>query len=702
MQDGLALATIADSAPARHKEREIMHRLTSSLSIAGPLLAAFLIAAPAAFAQSKGDAETATQPGAQTLQQAPSNTILVMDGSGSMWGQIDGINKIVIAREVVDGLLDRFPADQNLGLTLYGHRTRGDCTDIETIVAPGLGNRDAISQAVNTLNPRGSTPMTDAIVQAAESLRYTEVPATVILVSDGVETCNPDPCAAAEALELAGIDFTAHVVGFDVTEADALAQMQCLADRTGGTFTTASNAEELSDALTQVAIAPEPAPTPEPSTVAINFQALLGDENGPLIEGPVTWTLDGSDPLELSGNPLELELDQGSYDITAYWVTQEVEQSRQFIAIGESVDVTFVFDVPTPDASIIAPQTASIGSTIQVGWTGPDLRDDYIGIGRAGTDGASAWENYTYTRDGNPLELRIPGTPGEYQISYFLSEGREVIASATIMVNEVEVGIIAPDTAIAGSTIQVGWNGPDARDDYIGIGVAGSTGAAAWENYTYTRDGQTLDLLVPVTPGNYDITYFLGQDRTVLTTRSINVTPVEAQITAPQSAVAGSTIQVGWTGPDYRDDYLGIGIAGSSGGAAWENYAYTRDGQTLDLLVPITPGTYDITYFLNQDRSVLATTQITVTPVTAAISAPATAQAGGQIEVSWTGPGYRDDFIGIGQAGGSGGALWERYTYTREGSPLTLQVPETPGDYVLTYFLNQDRAAIASVPIQVQ
>lgn len=676
-----------------------MRHLIPALPLAATLLSACLLAAPAALAQSKDDT---AQTGTQTLQQAPSNTILVMDGSGSMWGQIDGINKIVIAREVVDGLLDRFPADQNLGLTLYGHRTRGDCSDIETVVAPGLGNREAISQAVNTLNPRGSTPMTDAIIQAAQSLRYTEVPATVILVSDGIETCNPDPCAAAEALEQAGIDFTAHVIGFDVTEADALAQMQCLADRTGGTFTTASNAEELSDALTQVAIAPEPAPEPEPSTVAINFQALLGDENGPLIEGPVTWTLDGSDPLELTGNPVELELDQGSYDVTAYWVTQEVEQSRQFIAIGESVDVTFVFDVPTPNASIIAPQTASIGSTIQIGWTGPDMENDFIGIGRAGSDGADGWESYTYTRDGNPLELQVPGTAGEYEIRYFLSEGREAIASATITVSEVDVGIVAPDTAIAGSTIQVGWTGPDQDDDYLGIGRVGFDGAGAWENYTYTREGNPLELQVPATPGDYVITYFLNQDRTALATRPITVTALAAQITAPQSAVAGSTIQVGWTGPNYDDDFLGIGVAGSDGASAWENYTYTRDGQTLDLLVPIAPGTYDITYFLNQDRTALTTTQVEVTPVSATLTAPATAPAGGQVEISWTGPDYDDDFIGLGRAGGSGSALWEEYNYVREGSPLTLQVPETPGDYVLTYFTNQDRTAIATRPIRVQ
>ena len=58
--------------------------------------------------------------------------------------------------------------------------------------------------------------MTDAVVAAADSLRYTENAATVILVSDGIETCNPDPCAAAQILAETGVDFTAHVIGFDV------------------------------------------------------------------------------------------------------------------------------------------------------------------------------------------------------------------------------------------------------------------------------------------------------------------------------------------------------------------------------------------------------------------------------------------------------------------------------------------------------
>ena len=139
-------------------------------------------------------------PATLAAQDRP-NTILVLDGSGSMWGQIDGVPKITIAQDVVTDLLQTLPADQRLGLTVYGHRERGNCADIETVVAPDLNTRDAIAQAVTGISPLGKTPMTDAVIAAANALRYTEDSATVILVSDGVETCNPDPCAAARLLE---------------------------------------------------------------------------------------------------------------------------------------------------------------------------------------------------------------------------------------------------------------------------------------------------------------------------------------------------------------------------------------------------------------------------------------------------------------------------------------------------------------------
>ena len=118
-------------------------------------------------------------------QERPA-TILVLDASGSMWGQIDGVNKISIAREVVADILADFPADQDLGFVAYGHRERGQCNDIQTIIEPAQGSASEIIGIVNELNPRGMTPMTDAVIAAAEALRHTEQAATVILVSDGI------------------------------------------------------------------------------------------------------------------------------------------------------------------------------------------------------------------------------------------------------------------------------------------------------------------------------------------------------------------------------------------------------------------------------------------------------------------------------------------------------------------------------------
>ena len=230
-------------------------------------------------------------------QDNRADTILVLDASGSMWGQIDGVNKVVIARDVVSQVIQEMPADLDLGLMAYGHNRRADCSDIEMLIEPGRGTRSAIVDAVNAINPRGRTPMTDAVVAAAQALRHTENAATVILVSDGVETCEADPCAIAAELERSGVDFTTHVIGFDVaSEPEARVQMQCLAENTGGEFLTADNAEELTTALTQVAVAPpletamttlvavvEPDDTAPTSTLAWTLSTQAGD----VVLGPI-------------------------------------------------------------------------------------------------------------------------------------------------------------------------------------------------------------------------------------------------------------------------------------------------------------------------------------------------------------------------------------------------------------------------------
>ena len=637
-----------------------------------------------------------------TAQNQP-NTVLVMDGSGSMWGQVDGVAKITIAQDVVGKLLSDFPAEQGLGLTVYGHRERGECTDIETVVAPAPGTAAQIATAVNGIKPLGKTPMTDAVIAAAQALRYTEEKATVILVSDGVETCNPDPCAAARLLEEAGIDFTAHVIGFDVgSDPEALAQMQCIADETGGQFLTADTADQLTAALTQVAAAPEP--DPEPVVVPTTLTAVI-EGTDTLVSGPVLWELTSNTDTVLSdteGNPLDLQLPEGSYTAIAYSVALETEMTRQFVAIGDSATVQIAFPAPQEKARVLAPAEAVAGSTIQVGWDGPNEKEDYIGIGAADADGANQWRNWSYTSSGNPVDLLVPPKPGPHVITYFKRDGREPLGQTEIMVTPATATLQTVAEAPAGSEIMVDWTGPNYKEDYIGIGKVGADGANQWENWTYTREGSPLDLVMPVEPGEYLITYFQRQDRTPLTSVPISLKPVEATLQAPASAPAGSTIDVAWTGPNYSEDYLGIGRADADGANQWENWVYTRDGAPAKLLVPATPGDYLIRYFVRQDRNAIAETPITVTPVEATLIVPATATPGATVEIGWTGPDYAEDYIGVGPAGATGGEQWQSWAYTRSGNPATITLPDAPGDYVVQYFIRQDRESIASATIKVE
>ncbi|NJM29423.1 MAG: VWA domain-containing protein [Rhizobiales bacterium] len=196
--------------------------------------------------------------------------ILVLDASGSMWGQINGKSKMEIAKEVVAKVVGTWKPSDELGLVAYGHREKGSCDDIQVLSEPGALDASAYLKSVNGLNPKGKTPMTKAVRMAAESLKYTKRKATVILVSDGIETCGLDPCAVADEIERLGVELTVHTVGFGLDDKGAVAQLQCLAERTGGIAVTANNADELEDALKKT-VATAPSPPPEPAAPEFNL-----------------------------------------------------------------------------------------------------------------------------------------------------------------------------------------------------------------------------------------------------------------------------------------------------------------------------------------------------------------------------------------------------------------------------------------------
>ena len=276
--------------------------------------------------------------------------IMVLDGSGSMWGQIDGTAKIVIAREVIDGVLTNWDNQVELGLIAYGHREKGNCGDIETLVPVGPLDKAVFMERVNAINPKGKTPISTSVRQAADALKYTEEKATVILVSDGLETCDADPCALASELETKGIDFTTHVVGFDLTEEES-AGLQCIADNTGGKFLQASNANELTAALTQTVEAVKDEPE-EPQ--GIRLRARLCGDCEILADGKLFWwvykpetDLEGKrEELDRSGSDAPLfELTPGTYHVVGRYGNGSVYRNVDLVVEeGKTTDHVMIMD----------------------------------------------------------------------------------------------------------------------------------------------------------------------------------------------------------------------------------------------------------------------------------------------------------------------------------------------------------------------
>ncbi len=184
---------------------------------------------------------------------------LILDASGSMNGKLaSGQLKIDAARAAVDRFLAALPDGVQVAFRAYGHqspREKHDCADTALIVpfSDVAGVRADIASKARALKAQGYTPITRVIETAAKDFTGgTSGNRFIVLVSDGKETCDGDPCAAARALQKAGAGVVIHTVGFDVDKA-ARAQLQCVAKATGGTYFDAPDAEQLAAVIAKAA-----------------------------------------------------------------------------------------------------------------------------------------------------------------------------------------------------------------------------------------------------------------------------------------------------------------------------------------------------------------------------------------------------------------------------------------------------------------
>lgn len=454
---------------------------------------------------------------------AADDVVIVYDASGSMWGQIDGTSKIEIARDVMADLVDDWDSGTNLGLVAYGHRRQGDCTDIETLIAPGTLDKASFIDTVNAIRPVGKTPISASVQHTADLLSYRDNKATVVLISDGVETCNADPCALSAQLAKQGVKFTAHVVGFDLKD-EAHASLSCIAENTGGVFVPASNADELHAALDQVQAAmdvPRPVPEPEPEP-ELPEASVTGPEQvttGAAFD--VSWSepINGRDMVTI----LPMGTDEGTRgaylrvgDKTGGSLKAPAEpglyELRYILDVGSKTLATAPIEVVEAEIGIAGPGTVRAGNDVDVSWSAIVNGRDMISILPMGTDEGTRGD---YMRIGDKTEgrLKAPDTPGLYEIRYILDVGSKTLASTPLEVVGADApldegaGLSVPGSAAPGETITVTWTGGGAGGDERIALARKDQPDFSWISAAKIGDAQSLEVKMPAEAGLYEVRF---------------------------------------------------------------------------------------------------------------------------------------------------------------------------------------------------
>ena len=363
----------------------------------------------------------------------------------------------------------------------------------------------------------------------------------------------------------------------------------------------------------------------------------------------------------------------------------------------QAISSTETVTTKSETARLETPAEVAAGAGFAVSWTGPDDEGDYVTIVEAGAQ-QGAYLSYAYTNSGTPLSLRALDSPGSYEIRYVDGASKDILVSAPITVTEVEARLDAPGEAGAGADFAVSWTGPASDGDYVTIVEAGAQ-QGSYLSYVYTTSGTPVTLTASETPGAYEVRYVMGQSKRILASTPISITAVEATLSVSDLIMVEAPIDVTWTGPANDGDYITLVEAGTPEGT-YGDYTYARDGSPLTVRAPETPGLYELRYVMGQSKRILASTPVTVRPLSASLEAPSDTTAGVSFEVLWTGPNNPEDFIAIAKADAPADS-YESRAYSRAGHPATLFTPGAPGTYEIRYVLAQSDSILAAIPISV-
>ena len=205
-----------------------------------------------------------TTPGSEEIpeeeQTETFNVEIILDASGSMKKMIGSKSMMDIAKEAIKEFASSLPEKANVGLRVYGHEGTGSnadkamsCAANELVYPIQPYNESGLTAALGKFNPAGWTPLAQSLLEAQQDLspyKGENHRNIIYLVSDGVETCDGDPIAAAKSLKSSEISPVVNIIGFDLGSKDEQ-QLMAVAEAAGGKYVNVRNHEQLKSQFNQ-------------------------------------------------------------------------------------------------------------------------------------------------------------------------------------------------------------------------------------------------------------------------------------------------------------------------------------------------------------------------------------------------------------------------------------------------------------------
>lgn len=311
---------------------------------------------------------------------------------------------------------------------------------------------------------------------------------------------------------------------------------------------------------------------------------------------------------------------------------------------------------------------------------------------------AKTFECLASATGGRFLQARDAGSLQDALQLAVLESTTPLEAAAPPVENLSPATLDVPGMVAIGADFPVVWTGPDNAGDYITI-VPVKAPEDSYSSLGYTRQGSPLELTALMDVGPAEVRYIAGHSRVVLGRATIEITPVETTLSSVDEAVAGSEVGISWQGPGNDGDFITIVPAGA-GDRVEGRYAYTRQGTTVRVSVPVDPGDCEIRYVSGQDHRVLARRSIKVVAAEVTLGAVAEVIAGAPVSISWTGPNNTGDYLTVVTAGTPDGR-YMHYAYTSAGSTVSVNAPMEPGQAEIRYMTGQGAKVLARRPITI-